>query len=685
MSPKINCWEDRQCGRGPDGPLVARLGPCLAAVDTTCNGINGGRNGGRLCWAVAGEACCDAATGLPSETGKPCSACRFFRRVKYEEGIHFQFGKPALGSQDPASLHRRLNDISALMTIYRDVFASLAVKPLLATITRQLCEATSASGAGAYLVNDAGELVLEAQAGLFPLRERLDPTGNSPAAACLRSGFLWMGQAPVDDAIGAVHLMGQPIGGEVRLSGVLMLVKTHGRFTTDDEWFLREFSLAAGLGLRNITLSTSLNRLQRADRVQYRFLATLMHTIGSPLATVSLSLQALSQLWDRLDPADRNSLLDTSRERIQRVQTLTHQMLDLAAIRSGGYLADLRSTSPLEILRQEVEARRFQARHQSIEISLEALPDCPKVRADPDGLRLVYSNLLDNAIKYSAGKGKVVRVRLSVPADTVNVCISDQGIGIPPNEIAGVFEKFHRGSNAVASEAPGSGLGLAIVKELIGRYGGQVSVVSTVGEGAAFTLEIPVAPAEPATAPLVAEEPAARTPRGLVDAATGFLSCFGCAKCTAGCPTADSMDLKPHQVMRLLQLGHDEELLAASAPWRCVGCQTCLARCPNGVDIPAALAQVREAALRRGPPDSAGGIPVFDELFLDMVRRRGRANDGLVAFRYRLRTGGLTADWKMGLRMLRAGKMKLRTPAVADREAVARLFEEADEAETPEP
>ena len=162
-----------------------------------------------------------------------------------------------------------------------------------------------------------------------------------------------------------------------------------------------------------------------------------------------------------------------------------------------------------------------------------------------------------------------------------------------------------------------------------------------------------------------------------MDKATGFAACYGCAKCTSGCPTAHRMDLKPHQIMRLLQLGKTDEVLAASAPWRCVGCQTCLARCPNAIDIPAAMAQIRVAALgagRRG----AGGIPLFDKLFLDMVRRGGRANDGLVAFRYRLKRGGLLEDWRIGLKMLRAGKLKMRTPRVADVRDVARLFEPDD-------
>jgi heterodisulfide reductase subunit C len=164
----------------------------------------------------------------------------------------------------------------------------------------------------------------------------------------------------------------------------------------------------------------------------------------------------------------------------------------------------------------------------------------------------------------------------------------------------------------------------------------------------------------------------------IVDKATGFLSCYGCAKCTSGCPTAHRMDLKPHQIMRLLQLGRTDELLSAAAPWRCVACQTCRARCPNAIDIPAVMDGIRAAARRIGSPAGAGGIPRFDELFLDMIRRRGRVNDGLLAFRYRLRSGRLLDDWRIGLKMFMAGKLKVRTPGVAHVQDVARLFEPED-------
>jgi heterodisulfide reductase subunit C len=164
-------------------------------------------------------------------------------------------------------------------------------------------------------------------------------------------------------------------------------------------------------------------------------------------------------------------------------------------------------------------------------------------------------------------------------------------------------------------------------------------------------------------------------PGNPVDADTGYEACYACGKCTSGCPTAGEMDIPPHRVMRLLQLGATQGLLAASGPWQCVGCQTCLARCPNQIDIPAALAQLRHEAYARGHVQHAGGAVVFDRLFLGMLRRHGRVNDAVVALRYKLRQGGLLKDWRLGLRMWRAGKLKLRASSVADPAELEPLFD----------
>ncbi|MDP6636718.1 MAG: 4Fe-4S dicluster domain-containing protein [Phycisphaerae bacterium] len=160
-----------------------------------------------------------------------------------------------------------------------------------------------------------------------------------------------------------------------------------------------------------------------------------------------------------------------------------------------------------------------------------------------------------------------------------------------------------------------------------------------------------------------------------IDEETCYAQCFSCAKCTSGCPVADEMDIKPHQAMRLLQLGEVDQLVVAASPWICVGCQTCLGRCPNNVDIPSAFSRIRQEAIERGQLDNAGNVPLFDDIMLGMIKRKGRVNDGLMAAKFKFKAGGLFKDWRMGLKMLKAGKMKLFMKGVNDRAGVAGLFD----------
>ena len=117
--------------------------------------------------------------------------------------------------------------------------------------------------------------------------------------------------------------------------------------------------------------------------------------------------------------------------------------------------------------------------------------------ADPNGLRLIFGSLLNNAIKYTAGPGKAVNVDVTVEGGSVRVTVRDEGIGIPPEEQAKIFEEFYRGTNVGAAPgASGFGLGLAIVNELVDRYNGHIELRSDVGVGTCVSVEFPVADAD---------------------------------------------------------------------------------------------------------------------------------------------------------------------------------------------
>jgi signal transduction histidine kinase len=489
---KLNCWEELCCGREPGGPHEHELGPCPATTDTTCDGINDGRNAGRLCWAITGTLCGGEPDGAFAEKRPRCEHCSFFRRVKYEEGCRFQVLRPGLETADPNELHRLLNNIVKLIGVCADIFACLAEGPLLKRIVRHALAITHSSSASAYVFTDAGEeIVLEAHAGPLARPQRISVHEHCPVAAAARAKRLCKGRAAAAGQGGPASVAAIPIGGLDRLAGVLELVKSAEEFSVDDEWFLGQFSLIAGLGIENAKLIEDLRQLKRFDKAKSRFVALLMHHIASPLATIACSLQALAQLGEKLKDDDREKLIQFSLERINSIQTLSKRLLDLAAIRSGSSLAQVRPVCPAEALRLEVEGRLARAQEEGVELLAPKLDSTPPVLADPDGLRVIFANLLGNAIKYCTGPVKKVEGSLRVERGHVRVCIRDTGIGIPPDEQRRIFEEFQRGSNV--AKATGFGIGLAVVKELVDRYGGQIELESTVGVGTTVSVLFPIA------------------------------------------------------------------------------------------------------------------------------------------------------------------------------------------------
>ncbi len=152
-----------------------------------------------------------------------------------------------------------------------------------------------------------------------------------------------------------------------------------------------------------------------------------------------------------------------------------------------------------------------------------------------------------------------------------------------------------------------------------------------------------------------------------------FMRCYQCTKCSSGCPVAARSDLKPHQVVRLIQLGLREEALASRFIWECTSCQTCATRCPQKVDIAALNDELRIMS------HASGRVPAFNQVFLDGVRKRGRVFElGLMAG-YKLRTRRLLEDAGKAPMMLAKGKLPLLPTRVRGADEREALFRRAAE------
>jgi heterodisulfide reductase subunit C len=157
-------------------------------------------------------------------------------------------------------------------------------------------------------------------------------------------------------------------------------------------------------------------------------------------------------------------------------------------------------------------------------------------------------------------------------------------------------------------------------------------------------------------------------------------ACLQCAKCTSGCPVAAKADLKPHILVRLVQLGQKDEVLASRAIWQCTSCQTCMTRCPQKVDIAALNDALRRLSRAEKKVTAETTVPTFNDIFLRTVRRLGRMYEMGLMTSYKLRTRDFFSDVNKFPMMLKKGKLSLLPPMVGGGRDRKRLFKRARDA-----
>ena len=154
--------------------------------------------------------------------------------------------------------------------------------------------------------------------------------------------------------------------------------------------------------------------------------------------------------------------------------------------------------------------------------------------------------------------------------------------------------------------------------------------------------------------------------------------CYQCGKCTAGCPVAGEMDLRPSMVMRLLQTetaANDEKVLKSEAIWLCVTCEMCLSRCPMEIDIPSMMDYLRQKSrLEKKENPKAKNIIAFHKSFLNSIKYTGRLYELGLILDYKRQSLNLTQDVELGPKMMAKGKLNIFPEIIKDKAHIARIF-----------
>ncbi len=238
--------------------------------------------------------------------------------------------------------------------------------------------------------------------------------------------------------------------------------------------------------------------LHRAEQMRVDFVANASHELRTPLAAISGFIETL-QGPARDDAAARLRFLDIMRTQATRMARVIEDLLSLSRIEHNVHIRPQTPTDVDAIVRQVVDSLQVLMRERGVEVKIDGPPAPLIVPGDRDELVRVFENLIENALKYgAAGRRVEISMRSEVEADgaaeQVVVAVRDFGPGIAPEHLPRLTERFYRADVADSRAQGGTGLGLAIVKHILARHGGRLSIESTPGNGATFTVRLPTWP-----------------------------------------------------------------------------------------------------------------------------------------------------------------------------------------------
>ena len=244
-------------------------------------------------------------------------------------------------------------------------------------------------------------------------------------------------------------------------------------------------------GICGVLVFHDVTEVRRLENIRREFVANVSHELKTPLTSIKGFIETLLSGAAK-DPVRSESFLKIMEEDAERLSRLISDILELSQIESGE--APL-AAEPLEFASEfEGALSGFQHRLDQKKISVENKitgRKLPKVSANPDRLRQVLVNLLDNAIKFNREGGKII-LNADALGSHMRISIEDTGTGIPRDAVARVFERFFRVDKARSREQGGTGLGLSIVKHIVETHGGTVSCQSELGRGSTFSFTLPI-------------------------------------------------------------------------------------------------------------------------------------------------------------------------------------------------
>ncbi len=255
----------------------------------------------------------------------------------------------------------------------------------------------------------------------------------------------------------------------------------------------REIELAEARNvceLRSDELAQANEKLKELDKAKTLFLLTVTHELRAPVAAIQSYLDLILQGY--IEEEKQKEVLQRSRNRTAELLELIADLLQMARVRDlDVHQIEVEKVDMEATMREVLALMQGQADEKAQTIQVYVEPNLPAVQGREDHLKLIWTNLISNAIKYTPEKGRIdIRIERNADERFIVGSVQDTGIGIPSEALSRVFEEFYRTDEAKQMSARGTGLGLSITKRLIETYGGNIEVESELGKGTKFTFRM---------------------------------------------------------------------------------------------------------------------------------------------------------------------------------------------------
>ena len=301
---------------------------------------------------------------------------------------------------------------------------------------------------------------------------------------------LMTGHGTIDSALEAMkHGASDYLMKPLNLEEIILRLK---KVLEEKQRFVRLKDYADQLELAN-------QELRRIDTIKSEFVSVASHELRTPLTAIKNAIQLILQRKTGEINEKQEKFLFMAERNINRLTNILNDLLNLSRIESGKIELQLKNVELKSLIEFTVSSLRPQADVKSIQIEVEGPEKLPTVYADWEKVEQILINLIGNAIKFTPDGGRILITSKLIPkdrdggyVDKVAIFVKDTGVGIPPEHLESIFEKFHQVENSLHRSVSGTGLGLSITKGLVETHQGKIWVESEVGKGSTFAFTLPV-------------------------------------------------------------------------------------------------------------------------------------------------------------------------------------------------